>query len=189
MTSESPHKHEPSPDVSFLTRLIGTGFFVGYIPWASGTFGSLVGILVYLLPGASEPAVLFAIIIAGLVLGTPAAARIAESEGHRLTGTAEFTKRMFQPGHAPVPDPSIVVIDEMVGTWISLVWLPKSLLAVALAFVLFRVMDILKPEPARMMERIPYGLGIMLDDVIAGLYANLAAHVILYILTVTTHSV
>ncbi len=188
MTSELPDNGDRRSDVPFLTRLVATGLFVGYIPWASGTFGSLVGVAAYLIPGANDPPVLAAMIIAGFVLGTAAAHRVARAEGNRLSTTAGITKELFQPGATHAADPSIVVIDEIVGMWISLLWLPKTLPAILLAFILFRVMDIIKPEPARLMERLPYGLGIMLDDVIAGIYANLATHTILFILTVTLHT-
>jgi phosphatidylglycerophosphatase A len=74
-----------------------------------------------------------------------------------------------------------MVIDEIVGMWISLLWMPKTVIAVAVAFILFRVMDVLKPEPARTVEKLPGGWGIMLDDVVAGLYANIAAHAFLFL--------
>jgi phosphatidylglycerophosphatase A len=63
--------------------------------------------------------------------------------------------------------------------WIALLFLPKTLVSVLLAFVLFRVMDVVKPEPARSLERLPGGWGIMMDDVAAGIYANLASHALL----------
>ena len=189
MDSEPPGDSDRRADVPFLIRLVATGLFVGYIPWASGTFGSLVGVLVYCIPGAEVPGVLVALIIAGLIVGTVAAHQVAIAEGNRLSRTAELTKGLFQSGSMHAADPSIVVIDEIVGMWISLLWLPKTILAVALAFVLFRILDVLKPEPARMMERLPYGFGIMLDDVISAIYANLAAHTILYSITVTTHGI
>ncbi len=189
MTSEPQGSPDRGSRLPFLIRLIATGLFVGYVPWASGTFGSLLGVLIFLIPGAENPSLLVAMILAGLIVGTPAAHRVALAEGHRLTRTAEITKQMFQPGAAHGADPSIVVIDEIVGMWIALLWLPKTLVAIALAFVLFRLLDVLKPEPARMMERLPYGFGIMLDDVVSAIYANLATHVLLYILTVTTHGI
>jgi len=164
-----------------VARLLATGLFVGYIPWASGTFGSLLGALIVLIPGATSPSVLLPLILAGFPLGTWAAWMVARKEGHALSRTAELTKSLFQKNTAEIADPSIVVIDEIVGMWISLAWLPPSFVSVATAFILFRLFDILKPEPARSVERLPYGLGIMLDDVVAGLYANLAARVILFI--------
>jgi phosphatidylglycerophosphatase A len=86
---------------------------------------------------------------------------------------------MFQGGAHATADPSIVVIDEIVGVWIALWMLPYSFVVIALAFVAFRAFDIVKPPPARQLERIPNGWGIMLDDVAAGLYANLAVRAVL----------
>jgi hypothetical protein len=138
----------------------------------------MVGILVYLLPGADHPAVLGGMIVIGLLAGVPAAAAVSRAEGNRLTKSAERTKAMFQPGPNDVPDPSMVVIDEMVGIWVTLLLLPKSPLIILSAFIAFRALDILKPEPARALERLPNGWGIMLDDVVAGLYANVIVQVL-----------
>jgi phosphatidylglycerophosphatase A len=71
-------------------------------------------------------------------------------------------------------DPGIVVVDEVVGQWVTLIALPFTPLTAGLGFVLFRVMDIAKPWPARDLERVPGGWGIMADDVAAGVYAHLA---------------
>ncbi len=76
-------------------------------------------------------------------------------------------------------DPSIVVIDEVVGMWISLLFLPKTLLVATLAFLLFRAHDIVKIPPARQLEAVPNGFGIMLDDVVAGIYANISLRMVL----------
>ena len=70
-------------------------------------------------------------------------------------------------------DPSMVVIDEWVGMLLTVVGLSLSALGFLVAFLLFRVMDILKPFPGRWAEGIPGGTGIMLDDVVAGIYAHL----------------
>ena len=70
-------------------------------------------------------------------------------------------------------DPQIVVIDEIVGMWVSLLFLPKTVWISILAFIFFRVYDTVKPPPARRCEEFKNGWGIMLDDVAAGVYANL----------------
>jgi phosphatidylglycerophosphatase A len=67
--------------------------------------------------------------------------------------------------------------------WIALAWLPKEWLMIVFAFAAFRIMDILKPQPAREVERIPRGWGIMLDDVVAGVYANIAVRLVLLALS------
>ena len=72
-------------------------------------------------------------------------------------------------------DPGIVVVDEVVGQWVTLAALPFTPVTAALGFLLFRVMDVVKPWPARDLERLPGGWGIMADDVMAGVYAHLRA--------------
>ena len=69
-------------------------------------------------------------------------------------------------------DPSQVVVDEMVGFWIALFALPRSLILVAIGFFLFRFFDIWKPFPIRRTERLREGWGIMVDDALAGIYTN-----------------
>ena len=70
-----------------------------------------------------------------------------------------------------------MVVDEVVGQWVSLLLLPLTPLTVVLGFLLFRLLDVLKPWPARDFERLPGGWGIMADDVMAGIYANLLVRV------------
>ncbi len=167
---------------SLLSRFIATGFFSGYIPWASGTFGTLVGAMFFLIPNFSDPFVLSTAIVVCLVAGAYTANRVAQVEGHRLTKSAQLAKGTFQSGDHTTPDPSIVVIDEILGMWIAMFAIPVTPLAVGTAFIVFRAFDIVKPFPARQCERIPNGWGIMLDDVVAGVYANIATRIILAIL-------
>ncbi len=197
MAGPENDRPEAGAEVPLLHRFIATGGFSGYAPWASGTVGSLVGILIYLVPGASSPPVLASLIILGFFAGRVSAARVAASTGHNLTTMARMTKNLFQPrkpgqpgedgppggaGAASHPDPSIVVIDEIVGMWIALLFLPKTLPALLIAFTTFRVFDIVKPPPAAGLERVGNGWGIMLDDVVAGLYAAAATHATLWII-------
>lgn len=80
-----------------------------------------------------------------------------------------------------VKDPGPVVIDEAAGLMVTLVGVPFSWTAACGAFLLFRAMDVLKPPPADRLERLPGGWGIVLDDLAAGLYANLALRLVLYL--------
>lgn len=186
--SGRPSDGEPeAPRLSFLTRLIATGLFTGYIPWASGSFGSLLGCAVVLVPWFREPWFSLPLIIAGLALGVMTSARVAAVEGHRLTRSAAATKAFFQPRAEGEPDPSIVVIDEIVGMWISLFLIPVGISTVVTAFVLFRLFDILKPPPANRIEGLPRGWGIMLDDVIAGVYANIGTRLLLCLIPGIMH--
>jgi phosphatidylglycerophosphatase A len=171
----APHAEPPS----FLVRCIATGCYTGMIPWASGTFGTLVGLLIALLPGCSSPLVLGPLALVGFFAGVITSRRVAAWTGHRLTASAALAKSTFQKQSThETADPSIVVIDEIVGMWITLLWLPFTPVSLVLAFVAFRVMDIVKPEPARLLERIPEGWGIMLDDVVAGVYANILCQIV-----------
>lgn len=145
--------------VSFLTRCIATGLFSGYSPIASGTAGSFVALLLYFIPGFEQPLTLGTIIAATFIIGTVVSSIMEKKFGD---------------------DPSIVVIDEFVGMWISLLFLPQTFLAVTLAFFLFRAHDIVKIPPARQLEAIPNGFGIMLDDVVAGIYANISVRIVLF---------
>ena len=78
-----------------------------------------------------------------------------------------------------IKDPQPVVIDEIVGMWISLLLIPPETIYILAAFVLFRLFDVIKPFPARQAELLPGGWGIMLDDLFAGIYANIGVHGIL----------
>jgi phosphatidylglycerophosphatase A len=143
----------------------------------SGTFGSLVGIVFYLIPGVEHPALLAPLILVTFVAGVAASARVASCVGHRLTRSAEIAKQKFQPGEHETADPSIIVIDEIVGMWITLLFLPKTVPVMIIGFLAFRFFDIVKPQPARSLERVPGGWGIMLDDLVAGVYANVSTWV------------
>ena len=145
--------------ISFLTKFIATGLYSGYSPVAPGTAGSVVGILFLLIPGFGTPIPLATAVIIGFFIGTYTSNRMEKQLGE---------------------DPPPVVIDEIVGMWISLLFLPKGLFVVFTAFIFFRIFDIVKPQPARYMEKLKHGWGIMLDDVVAGIYANLTTQLIIW---------
>jgi phosphatidylglycerophosphatase A len=140
------------PPIPFFIKLFGTGFYSGFFPFASGTFASLVALIVFLFPSFHVWYNLLVLILIFYWVGVYTAEKI-----ERLVGQ----------------DPSIVVIDEFVGMWLSLIFLPISVITLVLAFILFRVFDILKPFPANYFNNKSGGNAIMLDDVIAGIYANL----------------
>ena len=140
------------PPIPFFIKLFGTGFYSGFFPFASGTFASLVALIVFLFPSFHVWYNLLVLILIFYWIGVYTAEKI-----ERLVGQ----------------DPSIVVIDEFVGMWLSLIFLPISVITIVLAFILFRVFDILKPFPANYFNNKSGGNAIMLDDVIAGIYANL----------------
>jgi len=134
-------------------KLVATGFGSGYSPFAPGTAGSLVGLVLFLpLAGLAWPVQLAATAVLTLV-GVFAAGRVARVVERK--------------------DPGLVVVDEVAGQWITFLALPVTPVTALAGFLLFRVMDIVKPWPARDLERLPGGLGIMADDVAAGIYAHL----------------
>lgn len=154
-------------------RLLATGFGAGYLPGIPGTAGTALGMALAFVPGLTDAYAHASFILAILLAGAWAADRVATVEGHRLTAAAAKAKALFQPGGHAAPDPSIVVIDEVLGMLVALFLVPQSWAAWGCAFVLFRVFDILKPPPARQLEAVPHGWGIMLDDLMAGIYANI----------------
>jgi len=137
----------------FIATAIATGFGSGYSPVAPGTAGSLVGLAlfwaVHHLPLAGQVAAT----AVAFALGVVSASRVARRLG--------------------LEDPGLVVADEVAGMWITLLGLPLTGVTAAAGFVLFRILDVFKPYPARDLERLPGGWGIMCDDVMAGIYANL----------------
>jgi phosphatidylglycerophosphatase A len=144
-----------------LARLVATAFGSGYSPLAPGTAGSALALLLFWpLAGAPWSVQLAA---SGLLffVGTAAASRVAKAVGKK--------------------DPGLVVVDEVVGQWLTLSGLPFTPLVVVAGFLLFRAMDMVKPWPARDLERLPGGWGIMADDVAAGIYAHLALRVLLLV--------
>ena len=149
--------------VPLVSRLLATGFYSGYSPFASGTAGSLVGLLFYIIPGFEKPFILPTLTLAFLIVGIKISAQMEQAFGD---------------------DPQIVVIDEIVGMWIALLFLPKKFSIALLAFLLFRLFDIFKPPPARQAERLKNGVGIMLDDVVAGLYANVVLQLFLLVVPI-----
>jgi phosphatidylglycerophosphatase A len=155
-SSVQPNRNEASrsqaASIPFYIKFLATGFYTGYSPIIPGTTGSLAGLALYLIPSFEQPPVIGLAIIVCFLFGAYAGARIEKSAGH---------------------DPSIVVIDEMVGMWISLFLLPKTFLVVLGAFVLFRVLDTIKPQPSRVFQKKSGGVAIMLDDVVSAIYTNL----------------
>jgi phosphatidylglycerophosphatase A len=148
--------------VLWTARVWGSFFFTGYSPFASGTVGSFAAAAVYwFLPFSDNGVVLFLLACTVLLTGIPVATLLEKHHGD---------------------DPSIVVIDEVAGMWLALVFLPKTWVALGLAFLFFRLFDIVKPSPARQLDRMSGGAGIMLDDAVAGIYANIATQLCLLFL-------
>jgi len=145
---------KPGDGTGVASRLIATGAGVGHLPFAPGTAGSLLGaVLCFPLLTLPWPVYLGATILLA-VLAVWVAGRAASEAGER--------------------DPAHVVIDEIVGMWVAAIALSPSLYNVAAVFLLFRLMDVVKPAPIPRLERLPGGLGLVADDVAAGLLARAA---------------
>jgi len=150
-----------------LAVLLATVGYVGHFPIAPGTAGSAAALLLYaVLRFVSSPPELDVAVIA-LIVVLFAAGCWAGSVAER---------------HYARTDPGYVVLDEVVGMLVTLLLVPVSATGALVGFFLFRVFDIIKPFPARQCERLHGGVGIMTDDVVAGIYGNLALRAILYLL-------
>ena len=143
----------PNPQSRIPALLLSTALGIGYIPFAPGTFGSAAGLLLWaLMP--SSPLVQGSTIVAPFIAGSWSGS-VAER-------------------HFGRPDPGQVVVDEVMGMLITLFLNPVGWPGAALGFLFFRAADIVKPYPANQLERLPGGVGVMADDVMAAVYANLA---------------
>lgn len=147
-----------------MTRLavfIATVGYAGYFPIAPGTLGSLAGLLVYLLVWWSGSLV----VEVGLIAVLFAVGVWAGTTAERFFGGI---------------DPGPVVIDEVVGMLITLAFIPVGISGALLGFVLFRIFDVTKPFPAGRFERLHGGLGVMADDAMAAVYANITLRIVLW---------
>ncbi len=149
----------PVSSIPFIPLVIGTFFFTGLSPAASGTVGSLAAaLLYYFIPALQNNLVLLAAIVVVFVAGVWA------------SNVIERTIKEHDPG--------IIVADEVIGQWIALlspIYVGDPVFVI-IAFLAFRFFDIIKLFPASYVEKKHGGLAVMGDDAIAGIYANLAAH-------------
>ena len=147
-----------------ITRLglaVATVGGVGYVPVAPGTFGSAVGLLVWWLLPAS--AIVQGIAIAVIFVAGSWGGNVAERHFGRT-------------------DPGQVVIDEVMGMLITLFLNPVGWIGALAGFLLFRVFDVIKPYPANRLEQLHGGVGVMADDAMAAVYANLVLRAALYLM-------
>ena len=142
---------------SLFIRLVASALFTGYSPLASGTVASALALLVYLIPGFENPYVMMTAMTAAFIAGTYVGDRMEAYYG---------------------PDPAEVTIDEVLGMWFSLFLLPKDPVLFISGFFIFRILDIVKPYPARKFDRMSGGFGIMMDDVVVAFYTNLILHAV-----------
>ena len=150
--------------MNIFARTIATGFGAGYFPIAPGTAGSLAILIAYWISPEISALQLIMIIFGLTALGI-------------YTATITETEMKKKLGSDRGNDPGIIVIDEIIGMLIALLFIPKKTFFLIIAFILFRIFDIAKPYPARTMEKLHGGWGIVLDDVVAGIYANIVIQI------------
>ncbi len=142
--------------------ILATGFGVGYSPIAPGTLGTLVAIpIYYFLSNISSP--IYEITLIGFFFFS--------------VWISENAEKFFGQ-----KDDQRIVIDEIMGFLVTMLWVPKTAILIIIGFFLFRFFDILKPFPTRRLEKkMKGGYGVVLDDVLAGVYANIILQIILVI--------
>ena len=144
---------------SLIARILSTFFGIGYSPLAPGTMGAIAATIIYwyFLPtgGMLWLLALFALTLVGVSLSS-------------------ITEKEFQDksGDKNAHDPGIIVLDEVAGVLFALFGISKDFPWVLGALVLFRIFDVVKPFPVNKFEKLPAGWGIMMDDVVAGVIAN-----------------
>jgi phosphatidylglycerophosphatase A len=159
------------PDISQIGRpalwafLVATFFGIGTLGPGPGTWGSAAALIIWVgvasaVKAGLQTPVLAAMAALAVAIGIPAATRVARA-----------SERI---------DPGFVVIDEVAGQWITLLFAPVTWKTLLAGFILFRGFDILKPPPVRQLERLPEGTGIVVDDIGAGLYALLVMQLVLH---------
>jgi phosphatidylglycerophosphatase A len=136
--------------ISFLKRLLGSGFGTGYLPYAPGTFGSLASLSIFLIPGFANLYIILPITFITFLVGIQ---------------LGNYFETIYNK------DPKQFTLDEFVGTWITFLFIPQNLMQFIIGFIVWRILDIVKPFPANKSESLKGGLGIMMDDVVSGLYS------------------
>jgi phosphatidylglycerophosphatase A len=149
-----------------IYKIYATALGSGYSPFAPGTAGAIVGCLALwlfekygLVSTTTSPIIFPALILVTTILGIIATDKLEPDWGK---------------------DPQRVVIDEVIGMWITMMFVPFTWLNILIAFILFRFFDIAKPLGIRKLESIGGGLGVMADDMLAGIYANIVLQVIIF---------
>lgn len=144
-----------------IEKIIGSGLYTGFAPIASGTVASIAALIIFLIPGFENPSLILFVISLSIIFGKNIADKFEVKYGN---------------------DPKQFTLDEFIGTWISLLFIPKKIWFLVPAFFLWRAMDILKPFPIRKMESFKGGWGVFLDDVVAGIYTFIIIQIAIHLL-------
>lgn len=150
---------------NFIIKTLSTFFYLGYLPFLPGTFASIAGIFLFYL--IKDNTFVYGLITVVLVV-----------LGFLVSGEAE---RIFNK-----KDAKFIVIDEVSGMLISVMFMPYQMRLVIIAFIIFRILDGLKPYPADLLQKLKGSLGVMSDDIVAGLYTNIILQVVLRIASFRT---
>jgi len=143
---------------------VATGFFIGKIPVASGTFGSLIGLPLCFLLSRLDFLQSASVILVFILFAI---------------GIASAAEKILKQ-----KDPGQIVIDEIAGLMVALAGLPFNVKTILAGFIVFRVFDILKPFPIRILDTsVKGGSGVVLDDVLAGIYSNLVVRFGIFIIS------
>lgn len=151
---------------NLFARIISTFGGIGYIPLAPGTMGAIAGTVIYFYFLPTGGILWLVVLILLSLLGVK---------------TSQITEKEFQTksGNFDSHDPSIIVFDEVAGVLFALFGIPKQFLWVLIALILFRIFDIAKPFPVKKFEKLPHGWGIMVDDIVSGILANIILRIAL----------
>jgi len=148
--------------INFFVKLLATGFFLGYIPWASGTFSSILGVIIWIFFSRSffYYIILFIFLVSGIFL-------------------SDYAEKMI----FYEKDSSRIVIDEIAGmlvtfTTFEFTFTAQGILYLIIGFILFRFFDIVKPFRIKDLQTLEGGVGIMIDDLVSGVLANLILQII-----------
>ncbi len=154
--------------MKFIYKITATALGAGYSPFAPGTAGAIVGCIALwllekynIISTTNTPLIFIGLILITTVMGIIATDKLEEEWGK---------------------DPSKVVLDEVIGMWITMMFVPLSFLNVLIGFILFRFFDIAKPLGIRKLESLKGGVGVMADDMLAGIYANITLQILIALL-------
>lgn len=142
-----------------IAKILATTFGTGFSPVAPGTVGSLFILIIYYFLPPISPVMLGCAILVLFAIGVWASTETELDMGH---------------------DASQITIDEVVGMLITLIAIEKTFINLGLGFLLFRFFDIVKIYPVNKVEHLPKGWGIMMDDVLAGIYGNIVLRIIIF---------
>ncbi|MCF7857824.1 MAG: phosphatidylglycerophosphatase A [Candidatus Cloacimonetes bacterium] len=147
-----------------ISEYISTLFGIGLFPKAPGTAGTFfAAVLYFALPdqwsAGWQNSLLFLLVI--------------------LVGSLLSIKIVYRAESRLGQDSGSIVLDEFWGYFIAVLFLPKSLIIIISAFVLFRIFDIFKPEPINLLQRLPKGWGVIADDLMAGIYSNISLQILI----------